>query len=301
MSGTVVVVGSLNMDMTVRTHRLPRPGETVLATSSVRSGGGKGANQALAAARAGGARTVLIGAVGADGDGDELIAALAADQVDVLGVQRLSDQHTGAALITVDAQAENTIVVVAGANQHVAIEAGHRTALRSADILLAQLEVPQSVVLAAARQLRSEARLILNAAPSAPLDPELQPLVDLLVVNEHEAVDLAGEPELDAALTVLVGRFPAVLVTLGAEGARLLTAEGVDLHVRAPSVSPVDTVAAGDTFCGVLAAALAAGADERLAIETACAAASLATQRHGAQASIPSADETRAQASTTYG
>ncbi len=301
MTGRIVVVGSINLDVAVRTVRLPQPGETLLATSSTRSGGGKGANQAVAAARAGGARTSMIGAAGTDGDADRLLDALREDAVDVTGVRRVADQPTGFALITIDDAAENTIVVAAGANDHVRLTPEGEDVLRSADVVLAQLEIPQAVVAAAARHRRPGARLILNAAPSAPLDPDLLEQVDLLVVNEHEAADLAGEADLDTALARLVTMVPAVLVTLGAEGARLLRRDGTDLRVAAPTVTAVDTVAAGDTFCGVYAAALAEGLEERPAIERACAAASLAIQRSGAQTSIPSRADTLAQAAAVYG
>jgi len=301
VTGRVVVVGSLNMDVAVRTARLPRPGETLLGTSMVRSGGGKGANQAVAAARAGGARTTMIGAVGADADGDDLVAALDREDIDTTAIQRSTDHPTGVALITIDDAAENTIVVVAGANQHITISSAHHRALGAADVMVAQLETPQSVIVAAASHLRPEARLVLNAAPSAQIDPELRRRIDLLVVNEHEAVDLAGESDLDTALVALADLYPAVLVTLGPRGARLLATVGLDVHVAAPSVTPVDTVAAGDTFCGVLAAALADGVDNLSAMQRACAAASLAIQRAGAQASIPTRDDTLAQTRAVYG
>jgi ribokinase len=301
MSGSVVVVGSLNLDLAVRTERLPQPGETLLATSLTRSGGGKGANQAVAAARAGGARTSMLGAVGADPDGEVLLAALRSDGVDVTGVRRLRGQPTGTALITIDAAAENTIVVVAGANAAVEIGDTDDPVLHRADVVLAQLEVPQAVVVAAARRRRSGVPLILNAAPSAPLEPELLELVDLLVVNEHEAVDLVDGDDLESAVRALTRLVPAVLVTLGAAGARLVSSSGEDVRVAAPRVTPVDTVAAGDTFCGVYAAALADGLPGRLALERACAAASLAVQRPGAQSSIPTVEETRDQAAAVYG
>lgn len=301
MTGHIVVVGSLNMDVAVRTARLPQPGETLLASSILRSGGGKGANQAVAAARAGGARTSMIGAVGADGDGDTLLRALRDEGIDVSGVRQLEDHPTGVALITIDAHAENTIVVAAGANDHVSVSDADAAVLGSADVVLAQLEIPQSVVVEAARHGRAGCRLILNAAPSAPLVPQLLALVDLLVVNEHEALDLAQVSDLDAALARLVSMVPAVLVTLGAHGARLLRPDGTDLHVAAPAITPVDTVAAGDTFCGVYAAALAEGVDDRAAIQRACAAASLAIQRPGAQSSVPTVAETLAQTRAVYG
>ena len=301
MTGRVVVVGSVNMDVAVRTARLPKPGETLLAESVLRSGGGKGANQAVAAARAGGAATAMIGAVGADGDGGTLLADLARDGIDIAAVRRLDGLPTGVALITVDANAENTIVVAAGANAAVELTEADRETVRKADVVLAQLEIPQAVVAEAAAARRPGSRFVLNAAPAAPLDAALHEQVDVLVVNEHEAVELAQLADLDSALRRLLDDVPTVLVTLGADGARLLSRDGSDVRVPAPRVTATDTVAAGDTFCGVFAAALASGLDERVSLERACAAASLAVQRSGAQASVPTADEVDAQARAVYG
>ncbi|HEU5000303.1 MAG TPA: ribokinase [Lapillicoccus sp.] len=301
MTARVVVVGSINMDLAVRTARLPKPGETLLAESVVRSGGGKGANQAVAAARAGGAVTAMVGAVGTDGDGESLLAALTRDGIDVSGVRRLDGYPTGVALITIDAEAENTIVVAAGANGAVELTDADRKTIRAADVVLAQLEIPQAAVAAAAAARRPGARFVLNAAPAAPLEPALVEQVDVLLVNEHEAVELAQLADLDAALRRLLDDAPTVLVTLGADGARLLTRDGGDVGVTAPRVTATDTVAAGDTFCGVFAAAVAAGLDERVSLERACAAASLAVQRSGAQASVPTVDEVDRQARAVYG
>ena len=301
MTGRVVVVGSVNMDIAVRTTRLPKPGETLLAESVLRSGGGKGANQAVAAARAGGASTAMVGAVGTDGDGDALLADLRRDGIDVSGVRRLADHPTGVALITVDAGAENTIVVAAGANAAVELTDADRASVGAADVVLAQLEIPQPVAAAAAAARRPGAPFVLNAAPAAPLDTALVQQVDILVVNEHEAVELAQRTDLEAALHRLLEDVPTVLVTLGADGARLLTRDGGDLNVSAPRVTATDTVAAGDTFCGVFAAGLAAGLGEQVSLERACAAASLAVQRPGAQASVPTAAEVDEQARAVYG
>ena len=305
-AASVVVVGSINMDIAVTCERLPRPGETLLARSLRRSGGGKGANQAVGAARAGGARTSMVGAVGADGDGAALLDDLVADGIDVAAVSRRTDLPTGTALITVDAHAENTIIVAAGANASVRLGPEAMAAIGAADVVLAQLEIPQDVVAAAARSRRDGALFVLNAAPSAPLRDDLVDEVDLLVVNEHEAVDLAsnhdnhGPNDLEAALTHLTGRFPAVLVTLGANGARLLRRGAADVVVPAPRVTAIDTVAAGDTFCGVLSAWLADGASEVEAMRAASAAASLAVQRHGAQSSVPTRTETLQQIRQLY-
>ncbi|MEO7060563.1 MAG: ribokinase [Lapillicoccus sp.] len=298
-SGSVVVVGSINMDIAVTCARLPLPGETLLADSLLRSGGGKGANQAVGASRAGGARTAMVGAVGHDGDGTTLLADLRADGVDVDAVVRL-DLPTGTALITIDSHAENTIVVAAGANAAVEVDESAAATIATADVLLAQLEIPQEAVLAAARARRPGALFILNAAPSAPLPEELLAQVDLLIVNEHEALDLASVTDLETALTWLVARTPAVLVTLGAAGSRLLRRDIPDIVVDAPEVQAIDTVAAGDTFCGVLAAWLAQGSSEPEAMRAASAAASLAVQRHGAQASVPTRVETLQQVRQVY-
>ncbi|HVD23583.1 MAG TPA: PfkB family carbohydrate kinase, partial [Lapillicoccus sp.] len=218
----MVVVGSLNLDVVVRTERLPLPGETLLATSIQRTGGGKGANQAVAAARAGSTGTSFIGAVGADSDGEELLDGLTREGIDVSGVRRCDDQPTGIALITVDARAENTIVVAAGANSAVELAYADLERLRNADVVLAQLEIPQRVVAQAAAARRPGAVFVLNAAPAAPLLPELMAQVDVVVVNEHEAVELAQRPDLGDAVHRLLDDVPAVLVTLGPQGARLL-------------------------------------------------------------------------------
>jgi ribokinase len=289
------------MDVAVRTARLPRPGETLLADSVQRSGGGKGANQAVAAARAGGADTAMVGAVGTDGDGNTLLADLGRDGIDVSGVRRLGDHPTGVALITIDADAENTIIVAAGANAAVELTDTDRDTIRAADVVLAQLEIPQRVVAEAASARRAGARFVLNAAPAAALEPDLAEQVDVLVVNEHEAVELAQRGDLDAALRGLLENVPTVLVTLGANGARLVTRDGSDVSVTSPLVTATDTVAAGDTFCGVYAASLAQGLGEQLSLERACAAASLAVQRPGAQASVPTATEVDEQARRVYG
>ena len=301
MNGHVLVVGSINVDVSLTCPRLPSAGETVLAESVHRSGGGKGANQAVAAAAAGGAATTLIGAVGADADGDAMLVALSTAGVDCAHVARSSSLPTGLALITVDAAAENTIVVAAGANAAVEVTEADRGTVEAADVILAQLEIPQSMVVAAARHRREGVPLILNAAPSAPLSAELVAEVDLLVVNEHESRDLTGLEDLEAATTRLLRQVPAVLVTLGAKGAILNRRGQAPLVVPAPKVEAVDTVAAGDTFCGVLAAALARGEGDLTAMQLASAAAALAVQRRGAQSSVPTLDEARAQVAVTYG
>ncbi|RYV52128.1 ribokinase [Pengzhenrongella frigida] len=300
-AGTVVVVGSVNLDLAVRVPRIAGPGETLLASSMSRSGGGKGANQAVAAARAG-ADTSFLGCVGDDDDGVRLRVALTTSGVrtDLLATV---GAPTGTALISVDDRGENAIVVVPGANAVVrAPNPDQRARIAAADVLLAQLEIPQAAVIAAARARTPGTAFILNAAPSAPLPDELWSLIDILVVNQHEALDLCGTVagHLERATTSLLERVPVVILTLGSAGAVLARRGAAPVTVPAPTVTAVDTTAAGDTFCGVVAAALACGQDLLEAVRLGSAAASLAVQRTGAQDSVPTQAETRAQRDVTY-
>ena len=300
MSGRVVVVGSINLDVAVTVDRLPAPGETLLGGTVRRSGGGKGANQAVAAARAGGAQTVMVGAVGDDSDGADLRARLEADGIDCTSLA-VSGSPTGVALISVDASGENTIVVASGANDDVRLDERSRAVVGAADVVLAQLEIPQLVLLDAARHRRPGSRLVLNAAPYAALDPALVAEVDVLVVNEHEALGLTGVHALDEAVEQLLREVPVVIVTLGAAGARLARRGAGDVTVPAPRAVAVDTTGAGDTFCGVLGAALARGDDDLTAVRLASAAASLAVERPGAQDAVPTPEQTRERAIAAYG
>ena len=273
----VCVVGSANLDLVATTGVLPRPGETVLGTAYAEHAGGKGLNQAVAAARAG-ARTAFVGAVGDDDAGQRLLAELAAAGVDTSATSR-HPGPTGRALITVDAAGENSIVVVAGANG--AVTADH---LPSSSVLLVQLEIPLSTVadgLAQAR--RAGATTILNPAPvpAAALDAAFA--ADVVVPNEREVEALGG------AAALLQGGARAVVTTMGAAGAEVQAAGGV--HHHSPfDVTPVDTTAAGDAFCGALAARIAAGDDLDTAVRFACAAGALATTQHGAVPSLPYLD-----------
>jgi len=298
----VVVLGSLNMDLVVRTARMPRPGETVMGEHFVTVPGGKGANQAAAAARLG-ATVEMIGRVGADGFGPGLAANLRDQGVGVEHVTVDERASTGVALIVVDDKGENSIVVVPGANGRVAIsdlQAAHDL-LSDAHFLIAQFEVPLPVVRAAIQMARDlELRVILNAAPAQRVDADFMRGVFCLVVNEFEAQTLAGMPvtedlesvsEAGQALLGL-GVYVAV-ITLGARGALLVTRES-SAHVPAQRVPVVDTTAAGDAFVGGLAAALLDGLDLVDAVRYATCAGTLAATRLGAQPSLPSADEVRA-------
>ena len=303
---TVVVVGSVNQDVVARVARIPAPGETVLASGLTRSGGGKGANQAVAARRAGGAAVAFVGAVGSDTDGAALRAALASDAIDVSGLETV-DAPTGTALISVDDAAENAIVVVPGANAALeTLTDAQRRIVESAAVLVTQLEIPLALVRDAAAARSSEAWHVLNAAPSAPLAAgadDILPLVDVLVVNEHEALDVAGATRLEDAVARLAARVPALVVTLGRRGCRVVCRAGDHLNARdvaAFSVSAVDTTGAGDTFCGVFASTLAASGrtpgavDVELLAEAArrgAAAAALAVTRPGAQDAVPTLDD----------
>lgn len=285
----VVVIGSLNADLTVEVPHFPKPGETLLGGDVRRGRGGKGANQAVAAARAGGAPTAMIGAVGDDETGRWLVQGLLDDGIDVSGVA-LSSRPSGTALIAVDAEGENTIIVAAGANDDVLLTPAAQAQLADAAVVLAQLEVPQTVLSEAATLRPTGSLFILNAAPAARLLPDLAAQVDLLIVNESEALAISGADELDAALTELGAAFPAVVLTLGSRGSRYLSGED-DITQPSFPVDAVDAVGAGDTFCGVLAAALAEGTAIRAALELASRAAAISVTRTGAQESVPTEDE----------
>ncbi|WP_246465095.1 ribokinase [Ruania alkalisoli] len=293
----VVVVGSANMDVVARVPRIPGPGETLLARSFSRGGGGKGANQAVAAARAGGVETAFVGALGSDGDGQSLRESLTGSGVD-MSVVAQSGEPTGTALISVADDGENAIVVVGGANaDFTALDARQQQVIGAADVLLAQLEIDADVVLAAAQARREGAVFVLNAAPSQPLSEAMWAQLDVLVVNEHEAADLAvalGAPdrELDGAVDLLAGRVGSLVVTLGGEGS-LVVEGGERTRVPAVPVTPVDTTGAGDTFVGVLGARLALGDSLVEAARWGSVAAALAVQRPGAQDGVPSAAEVR--------
>ena len=295
----VVVVGSANVDLVVRAPRHPVPGETLLGTGFATHAGGKGANQAVAAARAG-ARTVLIGRMGHDGGADVLRSALTAAGVDISAVGTCRHDPTGTAVITVADSGENTIVVVPGANallrtEHVddAIGAGLFDDVR---VVIAQLEVSLDVVrhgFAIAK--RRGAITMLNAAPMTELSPELLAVTDVLVVNETELEQLTGSSSasFDDARWSTLGAVSSVVLTLGGDGAVVLRRSHASVTTPGHRVEVVDTTAAGDTFCGFLAASLADGEALDAGVIRANAAAALACTKAGAQPSIPTADEVR--------
>jgi ribokinase len=285
----VIVVGSINADLVVRAERLPGPGETVAGGEFSRHGGGKGANQAVAAARMG-ARVTLVGAVGDDELGAEALAALDAEGIDTSAVARLAGVPTGVALIAVDAAGENQIAVASGANAALdpdTIEAAVRGL--GDGIVLMSHEVPEPVVLAGARA--ASGIVVLNPAPARPVDGALCGLGPLLTPNASEAAELTGRSDPEQAARALAERTGApVLVTIGAEGVLLLDGGRAE-RLAAPQVDAVDTTGAGDTLNGALAAALAGGRDLREAAELAVAAASLSTRAAGAREGMPRRDE----------
>lgn len=290
-AAAVVVLGSANIDLVYSVVAIPSPGETVLATGQARHAGGKGLNQAVAAARAG-ATTAFVCSVGEDLAGSELVAAMREADIETALVRKV-DVPTGTALITVQEDGDNAIVVAAGANGTlVELDGAQREAVAAARVLVAQQEIPAEVVAEAAVLARSAGTtMVLNAAPAREVDAALLDLVDVLVVNEHEALALVGGSDpLDAARQ-LSHRLPTVVVTLGPDGCAVM--EGglpSDVIPAVPAVV-VDTTGAGDTFTGVLVAGLAEGLAVADAARRAVVAAAISVERPGAVPSIPTRAE----------
>lgn len=289
--GGVVVVGSANMDLVAYAARLPDVGETVTGRAYETIPGGKGANQAIAASRAG-ASVRMIGAVGTDAFGDQVLETLGTAGVDCAAMRRVPGA-TGTAHISVDDHGQNTIVVVPGANGSVtSLSAEECELVRGASVVLLQLELPLPVVVQAARVGREAgAEVVLTPAPVRDLPDELYAAVDVLLPNAGEARRLAGEHDVDAAVKALLRRVPVVVVTLGADGCVLRTRSGGELALPALEVPVVDTTAAGDTFAGALAVARAEGADWDAALRRANAAAAISVGRRGASTSAPTRAE----------
>ncbi|WP_433791907.1 ribokinase [Actinoplanes sp. CA-252034] len=281
----VVVVGSANMDLVGLAPSLPRPGETVLGDDFVMTPGGKGSNQAIAAALAGG-ETVFLGAIGSDAFGVTLNARLAAAGVGV-DLVRTSYGSSGVAVIMVDRAGENSILVSPGANRtFVGLTDEETSVIAAADVLLCQQEIPMATVQAALRAGRAAGtRTILNAAPARVLPSGLLDDVDLLVVNETEARAITGGDDPDvAALLALV---PRVVLTLSGAGSRYADRDGADVHVPAFRVEVADTTAAGDAFTGALAVAWGEGRDLIDAVRWANAAGAACVRRVGASNALP--------------
>ena len=279
----ILVAGSSNLDFVVRAHHIPAPGETVLGRDFKTFPGGKGANQAVACARAGGASTTLLTAMGADSFATPIENSLREASVAV-NIVRITDQPTGTAFICVSEDAENAITVAPGAN--LCLLEQHLPKLQDVSHLLMQLEIPLTTVIAYAKAARQQGvTTVLNAAPIQQLPTELLEWIDILVVNEGELASLSGHSGSIAECLERIA-VPTVVVTLGHRGccARF---KGAFLVQPACAITPVDTTAAGDTFCGALVAALSNGTNMPQALSLAGAAGALACTRLGAQSSIP--------------
>lgn len=292
MAGRVCVVGSVNMDLVVRAPALPAPGETLAGGPFRTFPGGKGANQAVAASRMG-AAVSLVGRVGADGYAGELRSVLLREGVDLTALRATAGRSTGVAIITVDeSSGENTIVVVGGANHRLSADdiRGVSGFIRSADVVLMQLEVPVEAVAAAADIAHLSGRkVVLNAAPAIDLPDALLGAIDVLIVNTGEAARLADLPNAtpnDLAAALLARGPRSVVITLGPDGALVADAEGVT-PIRSIAVEAIDTVGAGDAFCGSVAAMLAEGKSLVDAARVGCAAGALAATKPGAIPSLP--------------
>ena len=285
--GRVIVVGSVNIDLVATVERLPAPGETVIGGTFAQHHGGKGANQAVAAARLG-ARTVFVGAVGDDAFGEQARAALDSEGVDTSELVTLPGVATGVALILVDAQGENSIAVASGANGRLTpagvVQALERLAPRAGDVVLVGHEIPTAAARAALEVARARgATSVLNPAPAGGIDAATVAAADIVTPNDGEA----------AVLRAAGAHAGQTLTTLGAAGARLVTPDG-QTQIAAPQVEVVDTVGAGDTLNGALAAALAEGRPLVDAARRAVSAAALAVRRPGARGGMPTSIELEA-------
>lgn len=287
----LLVVGSINSDVTYRVANLPHAGETVTGLSRRVAGGGKGANQAAAASRCTGVETTLIAALGDDLEGRSLVEEIAG-YLPTAGLQIVPSTETGRAVILVDEVGENSIVIFPGANEHLTIDAPATiAAFSTAAVVLLQLESPIEVVTAAAERAKAGGVLVvLNAAPQLPIPERLWEAIDILVVNEGEGRYQAEvqHGDIGSVLDRLVCLVPEVVLTRGREGCDYRSRKGDSLHLPALSVEVVDTSGAGDTFCGTFAGALALGEPRVDALRLAVAAASLSVQFVGARGGLPS-------------
>jgi len=299
MSAQIVVVGSLNMDMVVSLEHRPQQGETVLGKDFFMNPGGKGANAAVSARKLGGS-VAMIGKVGQDIFGDQLIAGLESLGIDASGVERSAEHATGIAFITLDASGDNSIVVAPGSNYALTPEDVRKfeEKISQAKLLMVQLEVPLETVKEAVRLAKKHGvQVLLDPAPAQPLPDDLLGMVDYILPNEKEIEQLTGIPVSDpatakkAAEALRARGVATVFAKMGARGVVIVDRNG-DTYVPAFKVKTVDTTAAGDTFAGAVAAALTRGEDILSAARFASAAGALTVTRKGAQSAMPTLEET---------
>ncbi|MEM0900836.1 MAG: ribokinase [Pseudomonadota bacterium] len=291
-----IVVGSINLDLVARVPKLPAPGETLTGSTFEMLAGGKGANQALAARRAG-ADVTMVGAVGTDANGDVALSNLRTAGVDLSNIAAVRETPTGVAMILVDDRSgENEIVVIPGANAH-AGEPLRGVEFEHARVLLLQMEVPTAVNKRALALAKSaDLTTVLNVAPFSNAALDLAQVADVTIANETEfdalakLMDLEGSTRHERAMAFAVRTGKTIVVTLGPDGAFAATMEGL-VEASAPAITAVDTVGAGDTFCGYFAIQLASKSSLQTALEVACTAAALACKSMGAQAAIPNRDD----------
>lgn len=296
----IVIVGSSNTDLVVRVDHFPKAGETIIGSDFMTAQGGKGANQAVAVARLGG-EAVFVARLGNDTFGNATLAALQKEGIDIRHVRLIDDVASGVATITVDSHGENAIVVASGANALLSLQDVHAAAddIRTAAIVLMQLETPLPALIEAARIAKTAGtNVVLNPAPfpKEPLPEELLRNVDIIIPNETEAAQMTGIQVVDDASAYAAIRkmqelgVGTAIITVGSRGAYILDGDELILE-PAFSVQAVDTTAAGDTFCGALCVALSKGSDMAEAIRFANKAASISVTRRGAQPSVPYAEE----------
>lgn len=304
----IIVLGSINMDMVVLTPRFPEAGETLSGNDFKLVPGGKGANQAVAACRAG-ASTLFIGCVGEDPFGDALLHSMNDSGIETKHIRLLKNIPTGTATIIVEQNGENRIIIVPGANgkvNHADVDQ-HKSLFALAKYLLLQFEIPLETVFYAIESARAAGcKVILNPAPAYPIPERIYPYIDFLVLNENEISQLTNQPvnDVKSALAASHDLFKKgvghIIVTLGSQGAVSITPDG-NLYLPALPVKVVDTTAAGDSFVGAFAAALVQSFSPQTAVKFAVAAGSLAVTRLGAQPSIPTREEIQKAVSDSTG
>ena len=293
----IIVVGSLNMDLVIQVPNIPRPGETILGNNFTTIPGGKGANQAVAAARLG-ASVTMVGQIGSDDYGEALIANLEKEGVNVENVFVDKNSATGIALIAVDSIGQNSIAVASGANFTLTKEMIRQAwkNIETVDVLVMPLETPSETIFEAAKQAKKKgAKVVLNPAPARELDDDLLSLVDVLVPNEHEIFQIVknqDQDDLREASNLLHKKgVSTVIITLGGDGVTIMNKDQPEVHIAARKVDVVDTTAAGDSFVAALAIGIAEGKTLEDACRYANVVGALTVTKKGAQPSLPTCND----------